>query len=59
MLKATSQVLASTVYLHAATNAPPEYGIAYTRVIFDKHAKLPIASGSVPLTTGPAVRQSM
>ena len=28
-------------------------------VIFDRHAKLPIASGSVPLTTGPAVRQSM
>jgi hypothetical protein len=32
---------------------------AHTRVIFDRHAKLPIASGSVPLTTGPAVPQSM
>jgi hypothetical protein len=37
----------------------PKNGIAYTRVIFDEHAKLPIASGSVPLTTGTAVRQSM
>jgi hypothetical protein len=33
--------------------------LAHTRVIFDRHAKLPIASGSVPLTTGPAVAQSM
>ena len=32
---------------------------AHTLVIFDRHAKLPIASGSVPLTTGPAVPQSM
>jgi hypothetical protein len=34
-------------------------GRAHTRVIFDRHAKLPIASGSVPLTTGPTVPQSM
>ena len=34
-------------------------GRAHSLVIFDRHAKLPIASGSVPLTTGPAVRQSM
>jgi hypothetical protein len=33
-------------------------GRAHTLVIFDRHAKLPIASGSVPLTTGPTVRQS-
>ncbi len=33
-------------------------GRAHRRVIFDLHAKLPIASGSVPLTTGPTVRQS-
>jgi hypothetical protein len=37
-------------------------GRAHTLVIFDRHAKLPIASGSVPLTTaatGPTVPQSM
>ena len=34
-------------------------GRAYKLVIFDRHAKLPIASGSVPLTTGPTVPQSM
>ncbi len=34
-------------------------GRAHRRVIFDRHAKLPIASGSVPLTAGPAVPQSM
>ncbi len=34
-------------------------GRAHTLVIFDRHAKLPIASGSVPLTTGPALPQSM
>ena len=33
-------------------------GWAHRLVIFDRHAKLPIASGSVPLTTGPAVPQS-
>jgi hypothetical protein len=32
---------------------------AHTLVIFDRHAKLPIASGSVPLTTGPTAPQSM
>jgi hypothetical protein len=30
-------------------------GRAHTLVIFDRHAKLPISSGNVPLTTGPAV----
>jgi hypothetical protein len=34
-------------------------GQAHSLVIFDRHAKLPIASGSVPLTTGPTVPQSM
>jgi hypothetical protein len=34
-------------------------GRAHTLVIFDRHAKLPIASGSVPFTTGPTVPQSM
>ena len=33
--------------------------LSHTLVIFDRHAKLPMASGSVPLTKGPAVRQSM
>ncbi len=30
-------------------------GRAHTRVIFDRHAKLPIVSGSVPLMTGPTL----
>jgi hypothetical protein len=34
-------------------------GRAHSFVIFDRHAKLPITSGSVPLTTGPALPQSM
>jgi hypothetical protein len=34
-------------------------GRAHSLVIFDRHAKLPIASGSVPLTTGTAMPQSM
>ncbi len=35
------------------------WGQPHTRMIFDRHAKLPMASGSVPLTTGPVVPQSM
>jgi hypothetical protein len=33
-------------------------GREHSLVIFDRHAKLPIASGSVPLTTGATAPQS-
>ena len=33
-------------------------GRLYMSVIFDRHVRLPIASGSVPLMTGHAVPQS-
>ncbi len=32
--------------------------VAHILVIFDVHVKMPIASGSVPLMTGPTVPQS-
>ncbi len=36
-----------------------ESGGCYMAVIFDRHRRLPMASGSVPLKAGPAMLQSM
>jgi hypothetical protein len=41
--------------MEAARTRTAAGGPAHTRVIFDRHAKLPIVSGSVPMTSGPAV----
>jgi hypothetical protein len=41
--------------MEAARTRTAAGGPAHIRVIFERHAKLPIVSGSVPMTTGPAV----